>query len=111
MRDASGRSLMLVSNWLEYMHGWTKSGIQLTLNYRKGTVPTNVSATPTFRKITVRNVSVRVEDSALDCEGLTDSEIEGIVFDGVEITGKGASSQSCQKCEIQSQHTVPKPKC
>ena len=25
MRDASGRSLILVGNRLEYMHGWTKS--------------------------------------------------------------------------------------
>lgn len=96
----------------ENLSGSTVSGIQLTLKYKKGTPPTNVTATPTFRRITVRNVTIRVDESALDCEGLDDSNIEGVVFEGVTMTGKGAKSQECNKCEIVFDHgTSPKPKC
>ena len=96
----------------ENLSGSTVSGIQVTLNYKKGVPPTNVTATPTFRRITVRNVTLRVDTSALDCEGLDDSRIEGIVFEGVRMTGKGAKSQECDKCEIRfDPGTSPKPKC
>ena len=95
----------------ENLRGWTKSGVELTLNYEKGAPPTNASATPEFRRITVKNVSIRVDDSALDCEGLADSKIEGVVFEEVEMRGEGASSQSCHMCDITFHQTVPKPKC
>ena len=95
----------------ENLRGWTKSGVELTLNHEKGAPPTNASATPEFRRITVKNVSIRVDDSALDCEGLADSKIEGVVFEEVEMRGEGASSQSCHMCDITFHQTVPKPKC
>lgn len=96
----------------ENLRGSTVSGIQLTLNYKQGTPPTNLTATPTFRRITVRNVTLRVDKSALDCEGLDDSRIKGVVFEGVTMTGKGAKSQECEKCEIRfDRGTSPKPEC
>ena len=86
-------------------------GISLNLNYH--TVPkTNATATPVLRRITVRNVSVRVEESAYECLGLDDSKIEDIVFEDVQITGKGAGTQSCHECAIQHDgDTTPTPKC
>lgn len=95
----------------ENLRGRTKSGVELTLNYKKGAPPTNASATPEFRRIVVRNVSLRVEDSAFDCEGLADSKIEKVVFEEVEMRGEGASSQTCHMCDIAFHRTAPTPKC
>ena len=95
----------------ENLSGKTISGIQLTLNYHQ-VPPTNNSATPTLRGVTVRNVSVETSSDGLDCDGIPESPISGIVFDNVKITGKGASSQSCHSCSIKAvDGTSPKPKC
>ena len=95
----------------ENLRGDAKAGISLNLNYH--TAPkTNATATPIMRRITVRNVSVRVDESAYECLGLSDSKIEDIVFKDVQITGKGAENQECSECAIKHDgDTKPKPKC
>ena len=46
------------------------SGIQLSLNYHPGIKPTNMSATPEIRDITLRNIDITVTKKAgLVCEG------------------------------------------
>jgi hypothetical protein len=82
----------------ENMVGETVSGIQLTLNYHAGTPPTNKTATPELRRITLRNMHIKADKSFLDCEGLSDSTIAGIVFDNVTITG--STKQTCSYCSI-----------
>ena len=95
----------------ENLHGHAQSGVQLTLNYKSGLAPTNVTATPTFRRITVRNINIQVDNSALDCAGLDDSPITGITFENVTITGKGAHSQTCSRCTISARNSHPHPEC
>lgn len=91
----------------ENLAGSTNAGIQLTLNYGNA-APTNASATPEIRRITVRNVTVHA-GSYLQCDGLDDSIIEDIEFDHVTITG--GTKQTCTHCEIDAIDTSPEPKC
>jgi polygalacturonase len=81
----------------ENLEGKVVGGVQLTLNY-KSADPTNISATPVMRRITLRNIHVEAKSSALTCDGLPDSIITDIVFDNVTVTG--SSKQSCDKCAI-----------
>ena len=93
----------------ENLRGKTESGIQLTLNYHSAD-KTNTSATPVLRRITIRNVSIETKKSDLECNGLDDSKIDGITFEGVVVTG--SSSQSCSECYIAADSaTKPQPKC
>jgi hypothetical protein len=93
----------------ENLTGSVVSAIQLTLNYQKAS-PTNVTATPELRGITVRNVHVEVSKSNLDCEGLAESVIQGIVFDNVTVTGKEAKKFMCSECRITADPlTDPQP--
>lgn len=104
----------------ENLSGTTKAGIQLTLQYTPNLPPTNASATPTMRRITLRNITMATqactgsavgEVCALSCEGLSDSIITDVVFDGVRITGN-ATGQQCSACEIAAYGSViPVPKC
>lgn len=104
----------------ENLAGITEAGIQLTLQYTPNLAPTNASATPTIRRITLRNISIVTENCtgsavgkvcALSCEGLPDSIIEDVVFDGVAVTGN-ADGQQCHACNIQTfGSVVPTPKC
>ena len=82
----------------ENLEGKATSGIQLTLNYHTGTPPTNNTATPVLRRITIRNITVKTSDSFLECQGLSDSIIQDISFEDVTITG--SDKQSCAFCEI-----------
>jgi len=85
------------------------SGLQLTLNYHD-TQPTNWTATPELNGITIKDVHVKASDSSLECNGLSDSEIHGITFENVVVTG--ASKESCSYCKIKfDSQTSPKPKC
>ena len=98
----------------ENLEGTTIGGIQLTLNYKQAD-PTNASATPEIRRITVRNVHIRTSSSDGDsdgllCDGLNDSVIEDIVFDNVTITGN--TKQKCEQCAIKAINGCsPQPKC
>jgi polygalacturonase len=86
------------------------SAVQLTLNYHAGTPPTNATATPAMRRITIRNLKVKAHTQFLDCAGLSDSGIEDITFDDVVVTG--TASQSCQYCSISADPgSTPRPKC
>ena len=92
------------------MTGDAIGGVQLTLNYHTTPGPTNDTATPVLRRITVRDLHVRTTKSFLDCEGLPESPITGIVFDNVTVTG--SSSQKCSECIIAAGGgSSPAPKC
>ena len=92
----------------ENLWGSVVSGISLTLNY-EDEPKTNSTATPEIRNITVRNVKLQADNYYLDCEGLLDSKIEGIVFDNVKVTG--SSTQTCSQCSIDSKQTEPRVTC
>eukprot|EP00729_Bicosta_minor_P004018 gene4018-10841_t len=47
--------------------------------------------------------------SYLTCNGLSDSKIDGVVFENVTVTGGGG--QSCSDCAINATDTSPMPKC
>ena len=92
--------------------GSVLAGIQLTLNYHPDTPPTNSSATPEMRNITLRNIDVSIKSGSswLDCEGLPDSTIHGIVFDNVRVEGHG--KETCKLCSIEvDSQSKPKPRC
>jgi len=94
----------------EGLTGSVISAISLSLNYEKPTPPpTNVSATPVIRRIALRNLNLDAEAGRggfLDCQGLEDSKIQGIVFDNVRVTG--ATSQSCNLCSIEATQVEPR---
>jgi len=120
IKTARGRGGGAEDIVFENLSGETKAGVQLTLNYKvPSPPPTNATATPTIRRITLRNVSAVTskctgsavgEVCALSCEGLEDSEIEDIAFDNVTITG-GASGQQCSHCRIVACSSFPEPSC
>jgi len=120
--------------------GSVLAGVQLTLNYHPGIKPTNNTATPSMRRITLRDIDVDItkqegagvagvgrnghtaryaiaanadhgkEALALECAGLDDSMIEGLVFDHVSI--RGSKNQACEYCRFQKvTKTFPKPTC
>ena len=91
----------------ENMWGECNSGIQLTLHYGSA-APTNNSATPEMRDITLKDIAVKA-GSYLTCDGLPESMISGISFDNVTVTGKGG--QDCSECAIKAIDTKPMPKC
>ena len=91
----------------ENMWGECNSGIQLTLHYGSA-APTNNSATPEMRDITLKDIAVKA-GSYLTCDGLPESTISGIVFDNVTVTGK--DGQDCSECVIKATDTKPMPKC
>jgi len=84
----------------ENITGSVISAIQLTLEYKNGALPTNNTATPELKDITIRNVQLKAEDSYLDCVGLNDSKIHGIVFENVVVIG--SSKQKCSECSFAS---------
>ena len=87
--------------------GGTNGGIQINLHY--GTSPpTNVSATPEVRNITVRDL----EDQSgmfLNCVGLSDSPVQGVLLDNVRIKTKAGVDQhpSCSDCTVKAINTPP----
>ena len=94
------------------IHPQVHAAVQLTLNYHSGEPPTNRSATPVLRNVTIRNVALEATQGNLDCEGLEDSIISGITFDNVTITGKGTQkAATCRACVIAAHHSEPKPQC
>ncbi len=85
------------------------NGIQLTLNYHTAP-PTNVSATPEMRRITITDLHVKADSSFLLCDGLSDSKIQQISFNNVTVTGN--SGQKCDMCKIDAnKDSLPVPKC
>lgn len=96
----------------ERLRGSVRAAIQLTLNYGGSEPPTNHSATPVLRNVTIRNVALEATRGNLDCDGLSDSSISGITFDNVTITGEGThKSATCRACSIESHHSEPEPQC
>jgi len=62
-----------------------------------------------MRRITLRNLTLQ-SGGYLDCEGLSDSVIQDIVFDGVTVSGKG--EETCSHCVIETVgKNTPDPKC
>ena len=86
--------------------------IQINLNYKK-TKPTNASATPVFRDITVRNIAVSTNGTQIMlCDGLKDSPILNLTLQNVTIAGDGGSeeggNQECDYCKGSQNLTAPK---
>lgn len=93
------------------LRGSVKAAIQLTLNYHQ-TAPTNSTATPVLRNVTIRNLGLTATEGNLECDGLSDSKISGITFENVVVHGEGAKkSSTCKACSIDASHSVPKPHC
>ena len=56
--------------------------------------------------------SLEASEGGLLCDGLSDSEISGVTFDRVTVSGKGARSPAtCTYCTIQAHQSSPDPKC
>merc|ERR1712113_410414 len=87
------------------MRGDVLTAIQINMEY-KDAKTTNASATPLFRDITVRNVSVRAADATIMCDGLTEAPVTGLVVEDVTIVGK--SEQKCSNCFGSQKDTNPK---
>ena len=89
------------------LQGSVGEAIQLTLDYCKSD-PTNVTATPVIRNITIRHLTIDATKQYLTCEGLSDSPIYGIALDDVVVSGK--SNQDCGSCSgTLAGNVSPKP--
>ena len=65
-----------------------------------------------LRNVTIRNVALEATKGNLDCDGLSDSVIEGITFDNVTVTGKGTrAAATCRECVIDARASEPEPRC
>lgn len=67
---------------------------------------TNASATPLFRDITVRNVTVTTADAAIMCDGLPEAPVTNLNVENVTIIGK--VGQTCKNCFGSQNGTSPK---
>ena len=95
----------------ENLHGTVKSAVQLTLNYH-AVDPTNASATPALRNVTLRNLQLEATESYLECDGLSDSIISDIHFENVLVQGHGAKERpKCAACAIHALDSKPDPHC
>jgi exo-poly-alpha-galacturonosidase len=94
----------------ENITGQVSQAIQINLNYKKAK-KTNASATPIVRNIVVRDVSVVSTDSAILCDGLSDSAIQNLSISYVTVTATNGNSssldQNCKYCNGHDLHTVP----
>ena len=85
--------------------------VQISLQYEKDEPPTNASATPVIRDVAVRDLAVTVDDrekdAYLSCLGLDDSEITGVSFENVRVTGSGR--EECGHCAGASYGSSPDP--
>jgi len=71
--------------------------VQLTMNYAPGLPPTNASATPVFRNISLQNFTVDGAKYGYFIDGLPESNLDGISLRGVTIGGVAAKNvfQAC----------------
>ena len=91
------------------LSGRVVSAVQLTLDYGPAP-PTNGSATPEIHDVLVRDLDLEAESGDLECRGLDDSPITGVVFKNVTVRGSG--KQVCELCSIKADRdTKPQPRC
>ena len=89
------------------MTGSVGEAIQLTLDYCKS-APTNVTATPLIRNVTLRNINLTATSQYLTCEGLSDSPIQDITLENVWVSNK--DKQDCGQCSgAVKGHVSPRP--
>lgn len=71
---------------------------EYTLNYHPGLPPTNATGTPKLSNVTARNIRATGAGSAWSIDGLQESIIEGLAFDGVSVgyTDKEGSCELAQ---------------
>jgi polygalacturonase len=86
------------------IRGDVLTAIQINMEY-KSSKPTNASATPLFRDITVRDVVVTTADAAIMCDGLPEAPVSGLVVENVTIAGK--VGQTCLNCFGSQKDTHP----
>jgi polygalacturonase len=86
------------------IRGDVLTAIQINMEYKKAK-PTNASATPLFRDITVRDVIVTSADAAIVCDGLPEAPVTGLVVENVTVTGK--VGQTCLNCFGSQKATDP----
>lgn len=87
------------------MRGDVLTAIQINMEYKEAKA-TNASATPHFRDITVRNVTVTTADAAIMCDGLPEAPVTNLVVENVTIVGK--VGQTCLNCFGSQNGTNPK---
>ena len=93
----------------EHLTGTVDEAVSLTLAY-ESEEPTNATATPEIHDVVVRHVGVtgtKKGQGYLDCVGLEDSVITGLVFE--DVTVDGDLTQNCAYCEGVAIGATPQP--
>ena len=78
----------------------TKLAIQLTDNYDPGIAPTNATATPIFRNITLENIVAVGAASGWVLDGLAESPIHGLTLRNISIAGPSKASDLFKQCDF-----------
>ena len=104
MKSQRGRGGGAERLLFEGIHGDVLTAIQINMEYKKA-LPTNASATPLFRDIAVRDVTVTAADAAIVCDGLPEAPVTGLVVENVTITGQ--VGQTCINCFGSQKNTDP----
>jgi polygalacturonase len=73
-------------------------GVQITMNYDPGLAPTNATATPAFRNITLDNFTVAGAKYGYFIDGLPEAPLDGIALRGVSIRNVSAKNLF-EKCD------------
>jgi polygalacturonase len=113
MKSMRGRGGGIEHVLYENITGSVQQAIQITLNYKKNAKPTNASATPIIRNVTIRNVNVAATESTILCDGLPDSVIQNLTVDNLTVVGAGGGApskrlQKCEHCTGEQEDTHPK---
>eukprot|EP00911_Craspedida_sp_UC1_P002381 UC1_evm2s1780 len=106
LKSCRGRGGGIENVVYDGLNGEVGEAIQVSLNYCKAP-PTNVTATPVIRNITVRNLKIKADKEYLTCQGLSDSPITGLTLDNVKVTGD--TKQDCGYCSGAAINVDPKP--
>lgn len=107
LKSMRGRGGGIENVLYQNMSGSVEQAVSISLNYHTAD-PTNASATPIFRNITIADVQFKAgSDGFLDCEGLDDSEVTQVQMRNVKVTG--SDKQKCSYCKGDSKDTSPKP--
>lgn len=85
--------------------------IQVTLNYHPGIAPTNASATPVFRGISLENIRCDSAQSSYLLDGLAEQHIEGLRLHNVTM-GRGVGKEAgCTFTDCTCTDVSPCPTC
>ena len=112
MKSARGRGGLVEGILYENVAvvGPVQTAIDVDLEYEGSDVPpTNRSATPVFRNVTLHNVTGRSTNQSIFVRGLPESPIEAFSMHGVSLTSDSSAAITTTHAEVLMNHVAVRP--